>query len=294
MQRVPAYEVLKGMAAAGRNGDTKIGHLTPGETVVPRSVTRDNPGVKFIIEEAMRAQGMDPGRYRVGGSDDSINPITGMPQYYGIGEGVGGSGRDGAPGGNPDSDSGSSNAGEGGYDTATQAAIDAANAARSQTPSRASPGGGYQGPEGAIAGGYTGIGPDYSAPESLTERISKAVITSMIPGLGLITSPAVKDFFDDVSQATFGVDAGPPNSSFNHDTRGYETRSTTGNEAGGAENILQFVPQTATTEEEEEAAGFQISDNIQELIRKYAGLPTEEDVTIDSIMNWLWQEEAAQ
>jgi hypothetical protein len=64
-------------ADMGRNGDTTVGHLTPGEVVVP--VDLQTPQLMAALMEAL---GPDFGRYQVGGSDDSINPQTGMPEFY--------------------------------------------------------------------------------------------------------------------------------------------------------------------------------------------------------------------
>lgn len=69
------------LARFGRGGDTQVAHLTPGETVVPTSVMNE-PGVQNSLWSAYRARGMDPGRYVVGGSDDSINPATGAREFY--------------------------------------------------------------------------------------------------------------------------------------------------------------------------------------------------------------------
>jgi hypothetical protein len=36
---------MQNMERYGRNGDTMMGHLTPGETVVPQEVLQQNPQV---------------------------------------------------------------------------------------------------------------------------------------------------------------------------------------------------------------------------------------------------------
>ena len=63
-------------ADMGRSGDTTVGHLTPGEVVVP--VDLQTPQLMAALMEAL---GPDFGRYQVGGDDDSINPQTGMPEF---------------------------------------------------------------------------------------------------------------------------------------------------------------------------------------------------------------------
>jgi len=66
-----------GLAALGRNGDTKLAHVTTGEMVVPPIIS---PATKKIIENEMIAAGLDPNAYTVG-EGMSINPITGMPEF---------------------------------------------------------------------------------------------------------------------------------------------------------------------------------------------------------------------
>ena len=68
---------LAGLAALGRNGDTKLAHVTTGEMVVPPIIS---PATKKIIENEMIAAGLDPNAYTVG-EGMSINPITGMPEF---------------------------------------------------------------------------------------------------------------------------------------------------------------------------------------------------------------------
>ena len=54
---------LAGLAALGRNGDTKLAHVTTGEMVVPPIIS---PATKKIIENEMIAAGLDPNAYTVG------------------------------------------------------------------------------------------------------------------------------------------------------------------------------------------------------------------------------------
>jgi hypothetical protein len=91
----------KNPAAKGRGGDTELGHLTPGEVVLPREFPQQRPDLFAEIAEFF---GNDIGRYTVGGGDDSINPDTGYPEFYfgpGMGVGLGGGSQFGgyAPGG---------------------------------------------------------------------------------------------------------------------------------------------------------------------------------------------------
>lgn len=77
----------KNPAAKGRGGDTELGHLTPGEVILPPEFPQQRPDLFAEIAEFL---GNDIGRRTVGGSDDSINPDTGYPEFwapYGGGQG---------------------------------------------------------------------------------------------------------------------------------------------------------------------------------------------------------------
>lgn len=67
-------KTAKQLAAAGRGGDTKIAHLTPGEVVIPRSAAAQALG---LLSEA----GFNPERYQVGRSENSRNPRTGLLEF---------------------------------------------------------------------------------------------------------------------------------------------------------------------------------------------------------------------
>jgi hypothetical protein len=69
------------LAQKGRNGDAILGHLTPGEVVVPSQILDSVPGLRSGISQAFNNLGTDIGQYTVGGPDDSLNPETGMPEY---------------------------------------------------------------------------------------------------------------------------------------------------------------------------------------------------------------------
>ena len=81
------------MARQGRGGDTMLGHLTPGEVVVPPPVLAQM-GTTEQLRRGFAAAGLDMGRYTVGGGDDSRNPRTGVREYQ-----VGSSAGPGGPGG---------------------------------------------------------------------------------------------------------------------------------------------------------------------------------------------------
>lgn len=73
---------MENMARYGRNGDTAMAHLTPGETVVPREVLQRNPQVARGLGRAFQDVGADPRRYVVGSGQNSINPMTGKPEFF--------------------------------------------------------------------------------------------------------------------------------------------------------------------------------------------------------------------
>ena len=73
---------MQNMEQYGRNGDTTMGHLTPGETVVPLQVLQQNPQVALGLGRAFQDAGADPNRYVVGSGQNSINPMTGEPEFF--------------------------------------------------------------------------------------------------------------------------------------------------------------------------------------------------------------------
>ena len=70
------------MAEMGRFGDNNIAHVQTGEMVVPKSVLDNNPSLKVGIQRAIAIEGNDPRRYTVGNPRNSINPITGQPEFF--------------------------------------------------------------------------------------------------------------------------------------------------------------------------------------------------------------------
>ena len=70
------------MAEMGRFGDNNIAHVQTGEMVVPKSVLDNNPSLKVGIQRAIAIEGNDPRRYTVGDPRNSINPMTGKPEFF--------------------------------------------------------------------------------------------------------------------------------------------------------------------------------------------------------------------
>lgn len=70
------------MAGYGRNGDTFLGHLEKDDTVIPMAVLDAHPELKESLFAHMRQMGVDPQRYIVGTNFNSINPETGLPEFF--------------------------------------------------------------------------------------------------------------------------------------------------------------------------------------------------------------------
>ena len=68
-----------GLASMGRMEDTQLAHVAPGERIVPDWVLGDK-GEEMLDAAFIRA-GIDPLDYTVGSGQESINPMTGMPEY---------------------------------------------------------------------------------------------------------------------------------------------------------------------------------------------------------------------
>jgi len=68
------------LAMHGRYGDTTIGHLTPGEMVLPRPIA-DDPVLKRQLFDAFERHELNPYQYQVGHFENSINPLTGAPEF---------------------------------------------------------------------------------------------------------------------------------------------------------------------------------------------------------------------
>jgi len=70
------------LADFGRNGDTYIVHAAEGETMVPMEVLDENPRLKQMLFTQMEDMGIEPERYIVGSELNSINPVTGQPEFF--------------------------------------------------------------------------------------------------------------------------------------------------------------------------------------------------------------------
>lgn len=79
-------------ADMGRGGDTVLGHLTPGEVVIPLNVL-SQPGVMAKLTNAFGSAAVDMDKFTVGNPANSINPETGNPEFSWLSEALGGGAR---------------------------------------------------------------------------------------------------------------------------------------------------------------------------------------------------------
>ena len=86
MQGIESLDNFKNFVSSigglGRYEDTYIVHAAEGETVVPMEVLNSNPVLKERLFKSMRDMGIEPERYVVGNELNSINPITGQPEFF--------------------------------------------------------------------------------------------------------------------------------------------------------------------------------------------------------------------
>ena len=76
-------DVAVRMASYGRYGDDKLVHAETGELVVPKALIEKNPKLKDSIFNHLKDMGIeDPERYVVGTEANSINPDTGLPEFF--------------------------------------------------------------------------------------------------------------------------------------------------------------------------------------------------------------------
>ena len=73
---------MSSVGGLGRFEDTYMVHAAEGETVVPMEVLDNNPLLKERLFESMRDMGIEPERYIVGNEFNSLNPVTGQPEFF--------------------------------------------------------------------------------------------------------------------------------------------------------------------------------------------------------------------
>ena len=78
-----AKALASGLATLGRYGDEYMVHAAEGETMIPAEVFEANPGLRDALFWQMQMMGIkDPNRFVVGNAMNSINPITGQPEFW--------------------------------------------------------------------------------------------------------------------------------------------------------------------------------------------------------------------
>lgn len=86
MQQAQGIETLQHVASSlgglGRYGDTYMIHAAEGETVIPLEILDRDPLLRERLFDSMRAMGLDPERYIVGNELNSLNPLTGQPEFF--------------------------------------------------------------------------------------------------------------------------------------------------------------------------------------------------------------------
>ena len=75
-------KIADDLAKFGRYEDNYVVHAAEGETVIPMAVFEENPRLKDSLFRQMRSMGIDPDRYVVGSELNSINPVTGQPEFF--------------------------------------------------------------------------------------------------------------------------------------------------------------------------------------------------------------------
>lgn len=70
---------LLNLARQGRNGDTRVAHLTPGEVVIPREVAQMRPDLVRGVGQQYSQMGGNPNTLKVG--QGKINPRTGIEEF---------------------------------------------------------------------------------------------------------------------------------------------------------------------------------------------------------------------
>ena len=75
-------DVADKLAEFGRYDDTYMVHAAEGETVIPMEVFDKNPALKESLFAQMREMGIETEEYIVGSELNSLNPVTGQPEFF--------------------------------------------------------------------------------------------------------------------------------------------------------------------------------------------------------------------
>ena len=76
-------DIAQRMAAMGRGGDDTLAHVQTGELIIPAALLAQDPALKEGLFQRLRDMGIeDPERYVVGSETNSLNPETGIPEFF--------------------------------------------------------------------------------------------------------------------------------------------------------------------------------------------------------------------
>lgn len=71
--------MIDGLAAQGRNGDTAMAHVTPGEVMIPKEIAQARPDLIAYIGQLIQQAGGDPSKIVAG--KGRRNPATGLEEF---------------------------------------------------------------------------------------------------------------------------------------------------------------------------------------------------------------------
>jgi len=75
-------EAVDALKDFGRYEDDTLAHVATGETIIPMEVFEKNPKLRDQVFKSMADLGIDPTEYIVGSNFNSINPVTGQPEFF--------------------------------------------------------------------------------------------------------------------------------------------------------------------------------------------------------------------
>jgi len=70
------------MANMGRNGDNQLVHMKTGEIAVSPELLEENPRLANELTQAFDRSNVDMNRYTAGSGANSLNPMTGQPEFF--------------------------------------------------------------------------------------------------------------------------------------------------------------------------------------------------------------------
>jgi hypothetical protein len=77
-----AARSIADMARMGRGTDSMVAHVTPGDYVIPRAIVEKDPAILARIKKSFDEEGADYRDHFIGHEMNSINPVTGQPEFF--------------------------------------------------------------------------------------------------------------------------------------------------------------------------------------------------------------------